>query len=120
MQVFLLIAILLSALYFGIIFYYRFAFTSIKLRKQTDDKNTVTPNSKSQIPNSTTLTKLSIIIPARNEAANIENCINSILANNYPTHLLEIIVVDDHSEDETASLVKKYESQNVKIGRAHV
>ena len=115
MQFFLILAIILSAVYFGIIIYYRFAFSSISLRKITEYKNTLLPNSKFQILNSSSSTKLSIIIPARNEQENIENCLNSILQNNYPSHLLEIIVVDDHSEDETASLVKKYESQNVTL-----
>ena len=50
-------------------------------------------------------TKFSIVIPARNEAANIENCIASILAQNYPSHLFELIVIDDFSEDETANIV---------------
>lgn len=50
--------------------------------------------------------KVSIIIPARNEAANIEQCLQSILANNYPNELLEIIVVDDHSTDDTADIAK--------------
>ncbi len=50
-------------------------------------------------------TGFSIIIPARNEEANIAGCINSILNNNYPTSLFEIIVVDDFSEDGTAEVV---------------
>jgi peptide/nickel transport system permease protein len=50
-------------------------------------------------------TKFSIVIPARNEAANIENCIAGILAQNYPSHLFELIVIDDFSEDETANIV---------------
>ena len=50
-------------------------------------------------------TKFSIVIPARNEAANIENCIAGILAQNYPSHLFELIVIDDFSEDETAKIV---------------
>ena len=53
----------------------------------------------------TPLTKFSIVIPARNEAANIENCIAGILAQNYPSHLFELIVIDDFSEDETANIV---------------
>ncbi len=53
----------------------------------------------------TPITKFTIVIPARNEAANIEACIGGILAQNYPTHLFEIIVVDDFSEDETANIV---------------
>ncbi|HTO16004.1 MAG TPA: glycosyltransferase [Edaphocola sp.] len=50
---------------------------------------------------------LSIIIPARNESANIADCINSILNNNYPRVLFEIILVDDFSSDETASIAKE-------------
>lgn len=53
------------------------------------------------------VTSFSIIIPARNEAANIASCIESICRNNYPAELFEIIVVDDFSDDETSLLVKK-------------
>jgi cellulose synthase/poly-beta-1,6-N-acetylglucosamine synthase-like glycosyltransferase len=52
--------------------------------------------------------KITVVIPARNEAANISNCLNSILACNYPSHLLQIIVVDDFSEDATAEIVNGY------------
>lgn len=48
---------------------------------------------------------VSILIPARNEAHNIGPCLHSILDNNYPPNLLEILVVDDHSTDETAAVV---------------
>ena len=58
------------------------------------------------------LTKFSVIIPARNEAANIEACIAGILAQNYPIHLFEIVVIDDFSEDETAQLVLKIAEQH--------
>jgi len=47
---------------------------------------------------------VSVIIPARNEAKHIVPLLQSILNNNYPSHLLEVIVVDDYSEDETAAL----------------
>jgi cellulose synthase/poly-beta-1,6-N-acetylglucosamine synthase-like glycosyltransferase len=50
------------------------------------------------------LPRLSVIIPARNEAAHIEACLRSILQNEYPAHLLEIIVIDDFSTDNTAAL----------------
>ena len=59
----------------------------------------------------TPITKFSVVIPARNEAANIEACIAGIVAQNYPTHLFEIIVVDDYSEDETAQIVLKIAQQ---------
>jgi len=59
-------------------------------------------------------TFISVIIPARNEQERIEACIASILAQQYPQGLFEIIVVDDHSEDNTASIVKKYAHRNVR------
>lgn len=46
--------------------------------------------------------RLSVIIPARNEAANIGAAVRSALAIHWPD--LEVIVVDDRSEDDTAAL----------------
>jgi cellulose synthase/poly-beta-1,6-N-acetylglucosamine synthase-like glycosyltransferase len=65
-------------------------------------------------PNFPPNTFISVIIPARNEEKNIEACINSILAQQYPGHLYEIIVVDDHSEDNTAAIVNRFANGNVK------
>ena len=62
----------------------------------------------SKVPKS----KFSVIIPARNEASNIEDCITGILAQKYPAHLFDIIVVDDFSEDETAQVVSKIALQH--------
>lgn len=47
---------------------------------------------------------ITVIIPARNEAENIGICLQSILSNNYPKDLLEIIVIDDFSTDDTAGI----------------
>lgn len=56
-------------------------------------------------------TTFSIIIPARNEEANIEACIRSILDNDYPTHLFEIIVADDFSTDATPEIVQQLQAK---------
>lgn len=45
---------------------------------------------------------VSVIIPARNEAAALERVVRSILASTYPG--LELLVVDDRSTDETAAI----------------
>ncbi len=44
---------------------------------------------------------LSVIVPARDEAANIARCVASLCASTYPA--LDILVVDDHSTDETGN-----------------
>ena len=59
--------------------------------------------------------KISVIIPARNEEDNIDYCLHTITAQSYPATLFEVIVVDDHSEDDTAMIVKRYADRNVKL-----
>lgn len=56
--------------------------------------------------------KVSIAIAARNESKNILACLESIVKQDYPAHLIQIIVVDDASEDQTAGLVEGYLSEN--------
>ena len=59
--------------------------------------------------------KISIIIPARNESAYIKACLDSICLQSYPVHLYEVLVVDDHSTDDTASIVKNYPATNIRL-----
>ena len=66
-------------------------------------------------PEAAPQTRISIIIPARNEALNIKACLDSICNQQYPAHLFEVLVVDDHSTDNTASIVSSYATQNVKL-----
>jgi chlorobactene glucosyltransferase len=47
---------------------------------------------------------VSIVIPARNEAHNIERVLASVTASSYPR--FEVIVVDDESEDGTGALAR--------------
>src|SRR5690606_10753973 len=62
-------------------------------------------------------TKVSVIIAARNEENNIAVTIEDILQQNYPSHLFELIVVDDHSTDKTAEIISSYAQQGVKLIR---
>jgi cellulose synthase/poly-beta-1,6-N-acetylglucosamine synthase-like glycosyltransferase len=55
------------------------------------------------------LTHFSIVIPARDEEGNIAACLSFILANDYPSHLFEIIVINDHSTDQTAAIVEGFQ-----------
>jgi len=55
---------------------------------------------------------VSVIIPARNEEENIYGCLDDFLHQDYPKERFEIIVVNDHSTDSTAELVKKFIAAN--------
>lgn len=46
---------------------------------------------------------VSILVPARNEEANIKSCVRSLLIQNYPSY--EVIVLNDSSEDETCDIL---------------
>lgn len=57
-------------------------------------------------------TTVCVIIPARNEAQNISHCLASIVHQQFPKHLLEVIVIDDHSTDETPVIVQQWAAQH--------
>jgi cellulose synthase/poly-beta-1,6-N-acetylglucosamine synthase-like glycosyltransferase len=54
---------------------------------------------------------VSVIVPARNEAAHIRNCLQSLLSQSYLRPFTEIIIVNDYSTDETAAIVAEYGDQ---------
>jgi glycosyltransferase involved in cell wall biosynthesis len=66
-------------------------------------------------PASISCDKATVIIPARNEAANIGRCLDSLLEQTLPKHQFEIIVVDDGSSDNTTSIVMSYAEKGVKL-----
>lgn len=51
---------------------------------------------------------VSVVIPARNEEQNIDKLLRALLQQDFPAEKLEIIVVDDHSEDQTAAIVTSF------------
>jgi cellulose synthase/poly-beta-1,6-N-acetylglucosamine synthase-like glycosyltransferase len=53
-------------------------------------------------------TKISVIIPARNEEENIAALLQALEKQSYPSSQFEVIVIDDHSTDNTAAIVKQY------------
>ncbi len=56
---------------------------------------------------------VSIVVPARNEEANISACLDSLLAQSY--HRREVIVVDDRSEDGTAEVIRRYQEEHPEV-----
>jgi chlorobactene glucosyltransferase len=49
--------------------------------------------------------KVSILVPARNEALNIGPCVRSLLAQDYPSFTVHVL--DDHSTDGTGDIVRR-------------
>ena len=97
----LLISVILFACYAVLLMYYRYAWKTIPAFEAADV--------------ATLSTTISVIIPARNESANIINCLLSIKNQTYPVHLFSVFVIDDHSTDNTASLVRSCNMANVQL-----
>lgn len=57
--------------------------------------------------------RVSILIPARNEAATIGPTIEAILSNGHPN--FEVLVLDDHSDDATASKVQSIAARDSRV-----
>ena len=96
MLLFLFISFLLTILYVSILFTYK--------------------NEWQEIPEVHTLneppsTSVTVIIPARNEAKHIGNLLHDIAQQIYPQNLLEVIVIDDFSEDNTYEICEHYAQQ---------
>jgi len=97
----LIISILLFLIYAALIIYYRQGWVSI-------------PQFDAAVLGGGHTTKISVIIPARNEEQYIKDCLDSIRGQSYPKDLFEVMVVNDHSTDNTAAVIDEYAGQNIK------
>lgn len=71
------------------------------------------PYSESSGKNPESLPFISILIPVRNEALNISVILASVTAQNYPQEKFEVILVDDHSEDNTVESITAWNETNL-------
>ena len=95
-----ILAVVLYAVFMG--------YTSWRWKKMPD----------TTIPESPPETFVSVVIPARNEAGNIVACVGSILQQEYPADLSEVIIVDDHSDDATCEQIGQFADDRIKAIRA--
>lgn len=56
---------------------------------------------------------VSVLIPVRNEERNIARCLDGVLGQTYPSY--EVIVVDDHSTDATATILTDYATADQRL-----
>lgn len=59
------------------------------------------------------LPTVTVAIPARNETQELTACLTSVIANNYPK--LEILVLDDCSQDKTSEIIKSFAQDGVRF-----
>jgi cellulose synthase/poly-beta-1,6-N-acetylglucosamine synthase-like glycosyltransferase len=60
-------------------------------------------------------TKVTILIAARDEEERIRYTIEDIIAQDYPKHLTEVIIVDDHSTDSTSDIIRSYAADGIQL-----
>jgi glycosyltransferase involved in cell wall biosynthesis len=54
------------------------------------------------------MSKVTVIVPCLNEEKHIAECLDSIIANDYPKDQLEVFVVDGMSKDKTREIAAEY------------
>ena len=74
----------------------------LELNNELGGNGTIAPGTQIK-----TLPALSIIVPARNEESNLRQLLPSLSALDYPGQV-EVIVVDDNSDDETALVARNH------------
>ncbi len=98
MYIFLLFSVICTLTYVGIIRYTSKSWDSISPWNIPDEFRGAT--------------KISILIAARNEEENIKDLLDALQAQKYPKELFQVIIIDDHSEDETVSIIEKHSLEN--------
>nr|MBP6510203.1 glycosyltransferase [Candidatus Kapabacteria bacterium] len=68
---------------------------------------------------STEVPFVSVIVPARNEEANLERCLTALSASDYPADRFEIIVVNDRSDDATEQVLEDLAAKLPKVRPLH-
>ena len=55
---------------------------------------------------------ITVLIAARNEENNLPRVLNALLTQDYPVEKIQIVVVNDRSEDGTPSILRSYSEEN--------
>ena len=98
MDIFYLFLSLLALWYFAVFSSYRLSWNKIPNAKSKNDKDSV-----------------SVIVACRNEQNNITNLIQQIRTQNFDKNRFELIVVNDHSTDNTLNLLQNFKVNNLTV-----
>ncbi|HEV8676841.1 MAG TPA: glycosyltransferase family 2 protein [Methylomirabilota bacterium] len=59
--------------------------------------------------------KVSVVVPAYNGSGTVRECVGSVLASDYPTDSIEVVVVDDGSRDDTYAVLRELEAAHKQV-----
>ena len=91
LQILLNIVLVITALYLICIAAFTFGLFNLKEKFYNYDKKNII--------------KVSVLIAARNEENNIKKLLESIYNQSFSKELFEVIIVDDHSTDNTKNII---------------
>ena len=78
------------------------------VRRKSSNQSSASVNQAPSIPNTPTIPSVTVLIAARNEELRITKCLDCLMIQDYDPSRLQIIIVDDRSEDGTAAVLKTY------------
>ncbi len=62
--------------------------------------------------------KISVVVAAKDEAANIETCLRTMLDQDYPD--FEIVACNDRSDDETGAIIDRLAAEHSRLRAVHI
>jgi chlorobactene glucosyltransferase len=79
--------------------------------------NLLTLKRLGKFPDPASTPRVSLLVPARNEARNIGGCVRGLLAQDYPD--FEVIVLDDESTDGTGEILERITTEDARLRVIH-
>ena len=64
------------------------------------------------------LPRLTVLVAAKDEEKNIDRCLDGLLTQQYPG--LQVIAIDDRSQDATGQILDEYEKSDVRFKAVHI
>jgi len=58
---------------------------------------------------------VSVLVPGRNEAAHLPECLGALLQQDYPPDRYEILFIDDHSTDDSLAIARQLQGPQLRI-----
>lgn len=101
LQIFLNIVLIFTALYLICIAAFTLGLFNLRERFHSVNKNNHV--------------KVSVLIAARNEENNIEKLLESLKNQSFPKELFEVIIVNDHSTDNTDEIINDFINKNKEL-----